>query len=82
MLEPSIARHGYKVYNDRAEESGHVTSGSFLPTLKKNMGLCIINSELALPETVIHIDVRGKKKKAKIVKKPFYTPVQRRRKNQ
>ncbi|MBI4044218.1 MAG: glycine cleavage system aminomethyltransferase GcvT [Candidatus Diapherotrites archaeon] len=71
MLDRGIARHGYRVFSvDRPV--GAVTSGSFSPTLKKNIGLCFIEPNLSQPGTRIMIEVRDKQLQAVIVKLPFY----------
>jgi aminomethyltransferase len=81
MIDRAIARPGCDVFGPDGARAGTVTSGSFLPTLNKNMGLCLISAALAVPGQELLIDIRGQKKKAQVVKKPFYMPVQRRRKH-
>ena len=71
LLEKGIPRHGYKVLKDN-KEIGHVTSGTLSPTLKKGIGLALININYAELETEIDINIRDKLYKAKIIKKPFY----------
>lgn len=72
MLERAIPRADYKVYKGE-EEIGYVTTGSHSPTLGKSIGLALIKSEYAQKDSEIAISVRGKKRKAKIVSKPFYS---------
>lgn len=50
---------------------GEVTSGSYSPTLGKNLGLAIVPVELKVDDTV-EVEIRGKDVEAKIVKTPFY----------
>lgn len=71
MLDRGIPRTHYKVLKD-GEEIGFVTSGSFSPTLEKNIGLALIKAEHARIGNKIEIQVRGRNLKAKIVKTPFY----------
>lgn len=71
MLDRGIARNGYKVFSGE-KHVGVVTSGSFSPTLKKNIGLCFIEPNLSQPGTPIMVEVRDKKLQAAIVKLPFY----------
>lgn len=71
MVERAIARHGYIVFV-QGEKAGVVTSGSFSPTLKKNIGLCFVKPEFAKTGAEIHVEVRGQKFGAKIVELPFY----------
>ena len=55
------------------EVVGEVTSGSFLPTLEKAGGLALIDKTAAKVGDIIQINVRGKKKLAKVVKRPLYS---------
>ena len=72
MVDRGIPRSHYEVYAD-GRKIGHVTTGSFSPTLKKNIGLALIEAEYATEGTEIEIVIRNKNLKAKIIKKPFYT---------
>ena len=71
MVERGIAREGYKILHEE-KEIGVVTSGSFSPTLKKNIGMGYVKQEFAGIGQKIGIDVRGKAVGAVTVKKPFY----------
>jgi aminomethyltransferase len=53
-------------------EGGEVTSGTHSPMLDLGIGMGYVPSGLATPDTGITIDVRGKPRRAKIVKKPIY----------
>lgn len=71
MIDRGIPRHGYPVFvNDT--QIGTVTTGTQSPTLKKNVGLVLINSELAKEGQEVFVEIRGKHLKAVIVKTPFY----------
>lgn len=71
MKEPGIPRAGYDVFSgDR--KIGTVTSGGFAPSLDKNLGLALVETAYAVPEIGIEIEVRGKRLRAQVVKKPFY----------
>lgn len=72
MVDRGIPRSHYEVYAD-GNKIGHVTTGSFSPTLKKNIGLALIDAEYAKEGSDIEISVRNKNLKAKVIKKPFYT---------
>lgn len=71
MIDRGIPRQDYEILKD-GKPVGKVTSGSFSPTLKKNIGLGYVPVELALPDTGIEIQIRDKALKAKVVKLPFY----------
>jgi aminomethyltransferase len=51
---------------------GEVTSGTLSPTLDEGIGLAYVPAERADPGTELTIDVRGRGRRAQVVKKPFY----------
>jgi aminomethyltransferase len=71
MLERGIARAGYPVKKD-GEEVGFITTGSYSPTLQKNLGLVLIKAEYAEIGSDITVEIRKKDVKAQIVRTPFY----------
>ena len=77
MTDRAIPRGGYKVHFN-GQEIGFVTSGSFLPTVNKNMGLALINKEQAELGQVIQISIRDHFYSARIVSKPFFSPFNKR----
>jgi aminomethyltransferase len=68
MEERAIPRHGMAI-----AEGGEVTSGTHSPMLGIGIGLGYVPAELTEPGTAITIDVRGKPRRARVVKKPIYT---------
>ena len=54
------------------EEAGVVTSGTYSPSLELGAGMAYVKSELAEVGTEIEIDVRGKRRSARIASKPLY----------
>jgi aminomethyltransferase len=54
------------------ERVGIVTSGSFSPSLEVGIGMAYLRSELAEPGTEVEIDVRGKRRLARVASKPLY----------
>ncbi|GIM44575.1 aminomethyltransferase [Collibacillus ludicampi] len=71
MIERGIPRTHYEVQVE-GKRIGEVTSGTFSPTLKKNIGLAIVAAEHAQIGNEIDILIRNKKVKAVIVPTPFY----------
>ncbi len=71
MEDKAIPRGHMEVFHEGLP-IGHVTSGSILPSLNAYGGLCLVETKYSIPDTQIEIDIRGQKKKARIVKKPFY----------
>jgi len=68
----AIARHGYKAIVD-GDHVGTVTSGSFAPFLKKNIGLVYLPIGVTRPGSRFSIDIRGREEPAVVVPTPFYT---------
>ncbi|MCJ7839323.1 glycine cleavage system aminomethyltransferase GcvT [Lederbergia sp. NSJ-179] len=71
MIDRGIPRHGYKLYSGE-REVGIVTSGTQSPTLKKNMGLALVQTEYAKLGAELEVEIRGKRLKAKVISTPFY----------
>lgn len=70
MVGRGIARAGYPVKKDGVI-IGHVTSGMPAPTVGKNLGNVLINSEFSDVGTEFDVEIRGKDIKAVIIKTPF-----------
>ena len=67
MEDPGIPRKGMAIH-----AGGEVTSGTLSPTLGKSIGLAYVAAGRSEPGTEITVDVRGRPRQARIVKKPFY----------
>jgi aminomethyltransferase len=67
MEEKAIPRHGMPI-----EGGGEVTSGSHSPMLDVGIGMGYVPSARAAADTKLTIDVRGKPRTARVVKKPIY----------
>lgn len=67
----NIARHGYALLKD-GNAIGHVTSGTFSPSLQKSIGMGYVDSEFSAIGSVITVDIRGRQMEASVVKTPFY----------
>ena len=71
MTGRGIGRDGYEVWMEGAP-AGWVTSGGPSPTLCKNIGLCYLPAEKAVPGTVVQVMVRDTPIDAVTVSTPFY----------
>lgn len=71
MNEDGIPRHGMEVFKD-GELVGVINSGSVLPTLGGAGGLALLNPKKVAVGDVVEVDVRGKRKLARLVPKPLY----------
>ena len=67
MEERAIPRQGMPI-----EGGGEVTSGSHSPMLEVGIGMGYVPVAQAPPGTELTIDVRGRPRRARVVKKPIY----------
>ena len=67
MEERAIPRQGMPI-----EGGGEVTSGSHSPMLEVGIGMGYVPVAQASPGTELTIDVRGRPRRARVVKKPIY----------
>ncbi len=73
MIDRGVPRHGLPVLLG-GDPVGWVTSGLYAPTLDRFLGLAYVSADSAAQDTEIAIDLRGQLRRARIVKRPFYTP--------
>jgi len=66
-----IAREGAAMLRE-GKPIGHVTSGTFAPTVGKAIAMAYISPPSATPGTVLEVDIRGKLAPARVVTLPFY----------
>lgn len=71
MLERGIARGEYPVLVD-GKVIGKVTTGTYAPTVDKNLGLALIEAGYAKVGQKIEVEIRGKGVAAQVIAKPFY----------
>jgi aminomethyltransferase len=67
-----IARQGHQVLRD-SEPVGEVTSGTWSPTFELALGTAYVPVDLAKPDTLLTLEVRGKRLRAVAAKLPFYS---------
>jgi glycine cleavage system T protein (aminomethyltransferase) len=67
MDEKAIPRQGMAIV-----EGGEVTSGTLSPMLEIGIGMGYVDTALAAPDTPLTVDVRGREKRARVVKRPIY----------
>jgi len=72
MIDRGIPRHYYEICDAAGNVIGEVTSGTFAPSLQKNIGMGYVKTAFAKVDTEIYISIREKLIKAKVVKFPFY----------
>ena len=67
MVDRAIPRAGMDI-----AEGGRVTSGSLSPMLDVGIGMGYVAAGAAAPGSEITVDVRGRPRRARVVKKPIY----------
>lgn len=76
MIDKGVPREHYEVEVDG--QRGFVTTGMFAPTVESYLAMAMVPREYAEIGREVDVIIRGKPKKARIVKRPFYTPAYRR----
>lgn len=71
MIDRGIPREGYEILKE-GMPAGVVTSGTFGPAVKKNIGLGYVQAGLAAAGNELDIRIRDRVLKARIVPLPFY----------
>ncbi len=71
LTERGVARAEYPVTAD-GRRIGTVTTGSYAPTLDKNLGMALVEAGYAKTGTKFAIEIRGKEVTAEVIPKPFY----------
>lgn len=74
LLDRGIIREHYKIFKN-GEEIGFVTSGGYSPTLKKTIGLGLVEKQYSEVGTEFEMEIRNKFLRGKIVATPFYRNV-------
>ena len=71
VVSGGVARHGHPVTSG-GENVGVVTSGTFGPTVEKNIALAYVPTALSKVGTELAVRIRDKDVPATVVKTPFY----------
>ena len=71
LKQRAIARHGYEILSNK-QKIGHITSGTWSPTLNKPIAMGYVPKNLSKIGTTVEIAVRGKTFEAQVVNRAFY----------
>jgi aminomethyltransferase len=71
MVDRGVPRSDFVVQVD-GRTVGRVTSGSYAPTLDRNIGLAYVEASLAAPGQEVDVIIRDRPVRARIVRLPFY----------
>ncbi len=73
MIDSGVAREGYDVFTaDGEKKLGKVTSGGKSPVRGSFIALALLSRGSVSIDDEVQIEIRGKRKKARVVKTPFY----------
>ena len=71
IIDKGVMREHQDIYvGDRLV--GHTSSGTYSPLLETSIAQALIEKEYSGLDTVVEVDIRGRRVKAKVVKMPFY----------
>lgn len=71
LIDKGIPRQGYPILNADGKEIGIVTSGTLSPSLNQAIGMGYLDVAYANSETEIHVQIRKRLARAKIIKGRF-----------
>ena len=71
VVDGGVARHGHEVVHD-GQPVGSVTSGTYGPTVDKNIALAYVPMEISKVGTRLAVRIRDRDVPATVVKTPFY----------
>lgn len=66
-----VAREGADLYDSDSRRIGHVTSGTFSPTLERPIAMAYVAPAMAVPGLGVDVDIRGSRTSGIITKLPF-----------
>lgn len=69
--DKGIARADYKIVDENGNPLGYVTSGTLSPSLNQAIGIGYVSLSHASLDSIIYIDIRGRRVRARVVKTPF-----------
>ena len=76
-----VPREGFSILDGAATSDqstvGHVTSGTFSPTLERPIAMGYVDRAVAAPGRALAIDIRGRAEPATVIKLPFYRRTER-----
>lgn len=72
MIEKAVPREDHGIIGLEGQVAGHVTTGMKSPTLDKFIGLGYLPRGMHRLGSEIHIIIRGRPRRARVCKRPFY----------
>ena len=72
LIDKGIARKDYPIYSSDGKNIGIITSGTMSPSLSKAIAMAYLEKEFTIINTIVFIQVRKKKVRAKVTPLPFF----------
>ena len=72
IVDKGVLREHQDIYVGE-EKIGHTSSGTFSPLLKTSIAMALIDKKYSALDTIVEVDVRGRRLKAKVVEMPVYS---------
>lgn len=69
-MDRGIPRAHYPVFAE-GQHIGEVTTGTQSPSLKRNLGLALVDSRFSALSTPLEVEIRGKRLRAEVVAAPL-----------
>ncbi|MFW6214816.1 MAG: aminomethyl-transferring glycine dehydrogenase [Alkalispirochaetaceae bacterium] len=74
MEEKGVPREGYLIYDGEGGQIGEVVTGMYAPTADVYAGNAFLSKPHAQVGRELFVDIRGRRKRAKVVRRPLYKP--------
>ncbi len=74
LIDRGVPRHGYRALDLEGEPVGEVTSGAVSPCLGTPIGMAWLPTALSKVGSAFLVEIRNRKRRARVVKTPFYHP--------
>jgi aminomethyltransferase len=71
-IDRGIPRDDYRVLDEKGNQIGYVTSGTYAPFLKRNIALAYVPSDYSALDSVVVVEIRNQPVKCRVVPIPFY----------
>ena len=71
--DAGIVRENEKLFNAAGEQIGYSTSGTKTPSVGRALGMALVRKEYSAIGTEFFAEVRGRRLRCKVVKRPFYS---------
>lgn len=72
LVDKGVARADYPIFNEAGDEVGHITTGSYSPTIDANIANALVQPPFSQVGATLFVGVRKRRLEAKVTKLPLY----------